>query len=195
MLAFHCWVWGLPLREVCIPVRLCWRKHFYLWVVVYWRKLWFRGRTPSGAYLFRPVHPAIFIDFICAPFLLCLAGLVFLVSSICTGSHTPSAFSSSWWKGFDEAVTVGLTVPSSLTLCIMSGCGPLDLFTSVLRGSFSEDSWARHWPMSRAECHSESFYCMLISQNSSLPSASCWRCCLFSTIDVRFLYKKIQLPI
>ena len=39
------------------------------------------------------------------------------------------------------------------TSCIISGCAFWYLFSPVARGSFSNDSWGRHWSMSRAEYH------------------------------------------
>lgn len=38
-----------------------------------------------------------------------------------------------------------------LTLFIMSACLSLYLFPPIAGGSFSAESWTRHWPMSRAE--------------------------------------------
>ena len=73
-----------------------------------------------------------------------LEGLVFLVSSICSGLH-PFSASSSYVslssKGRDLMVTshVGLSIPMSLDLSIMSSCGSPYLFLSVAGGSLSED--------------------------------------------------------
>lgn len=35
----------------------------------------------------------------------------------------------------------------------------VQLCVSVFEGIFSDDAWARHWPVSIAECHQKPFYC------------------------------------
>lgn len=44
----------------------------------------------------------------------------------------------------------------------MLGYGSIHLFSSAVRGSLSEDDWARHWSMSMAEYHYESCYIYLL---------------------------------
>ena len=46
-----------------------------------------------------------------------------------------------------------LGVPSSLTLCILSGSESLYLVPSTAGRSFSDDGWARYWPTCIVECH------------------------------------------
>lgn len=50
---------------------------------------------------------------------------------------------------------LGLSIQRSLILCIISGCGSLDLFPLVGR------NWARLWSMHTAKCHYKSFNCYI----------------------------------
>ena len=80
-----------------------------------------------------------------------LKGLVFLLSSIPSGSYTLFFFYTSTWFSDPQDVTLDgdnlfLTESSkSLILYIMSGYGSLNLFPSALRENFSDDDWTRHW--------------------------------------------------
>lgn len=107
-----------------------------------------------------------------------LESLVSLVSSITSGSYTLTDSSSSgfpqlWREGFDEdipfrVVTFHLEC-SKICLCLSSHnvCGSLYLFPSSTGGCFSDDSWIRHWPISSAEYHHESFLSFIWLFNTS----------------------------
>lgn len=60
-----------------------------------------------------------------------------------------------------ETSCLDQNVPSSLVLCMLSGCGSLCAFPSAAGGSFCDVGWAGHWPMRTAGCGQESFYCYL----------------------------------
>lgn len=137
LLDICCWEWGLHLGVVVFPVRFPWRKLFsfasvYQLELVSWSRmraffphlLSVLGPIQSHA---GPVHAASVSEFIWTQALLCLKGLESMVSSIPSGSYTLSPLSQSSLCPKERAVMetylFGLPVPSSLTLCILSGCG------------------------------------------------------------------------
>lgn len=84
-----------------------------------------------------------------------LKDLVFLVSSILSGSYVLFASSSSGYpegKGLMEVFTKGW-VFQSFTFCRMSACGSLYLSPSGVGGGFSDADRARQWSMNTTECH------------------------------------------
>lgn len=85
-------------------------------------------------------------------------GFIFLVSYVTFSSHTLSDSSSLGFPELEgrtlmETFYLGLRVPRSLTLFIMSACRSLCLFSSAIEGNFSDDGWARQWSMRIEECH------------------------------------------
>lgn len=98
-----------------------------------------------------------------------LVALISLVSSIpsvfCNPFASPSVeFPDLWEKTFDGNIHLELNVPRSLILFMMSGWGYLYLFPSGKIES-SDDRRARHWSMSIAKCHWESFYCYFLKSS------------------------------
>lgn len=76
-----------------------------------------------------------------------LLALTFFLPPLSQGSLSP--------KGRDLMRTSwGLSISSSLILCIMSGCWILNLFPSTTGWS-----WTRDWSTSIVECYYESLYC------------------------------------
>ena len=153
-------------HEVCpksclYPQWLCWRELIsHLQVGINWRSLWVCDGghvstfcsvgTPSGTDLCRPcVFCLSLCEFLGAWVMLCLEGLVSLVFSIPSFSYdlfaSPStAFLVPLGKNLLETLHLGLDVPWSLTLCILSGCRILYLFPSTAEESFSDDGWEGH---------------------------------------------------
>ena len=93
--------------------------------------------------------------------LLHLKGLIFLVSSISFVSyslfHLLQCFLSSVGRDLMETSHLGLSVPRSLTLCMLSGYCSLYLFLSAAWGEASlitAEQGTGLW----AECHEETFY-------------------------------------
>lgn len=58
--------------------------------------------------------------------------------------HLWNSLSLTMWRDLLAILLLGMTVPRSLTLWKMSTCGYL--FSSAIRGRFSDDSWPWHWP-------------------------------------------------
>lgn len=48
---------------------------------------------------------------------------------------------------------LGLGISRSPILIIFSTCGFMFLFLTTAGGGFSDDDWAKQWPMSKTECH------------------------------------------
>lgn len=88
---------------------------------------------------------------------------VFLDSSILSDSYVLPQHSLSS-KGGDYYIVIshlGLSVPRSLTLWVMSDCVSLCLFPSAARGSSSDDGSTRHWSINGTENHLKLFHhCM-----------------------------------
>ena len=82
-----------------------------------------------------PMPAASVSMFICALDMLCLDGLVSLVSSTSSGSYTLSPEG----KGLEESCYLRLSVPRSVTICTFGGSGSLYLFPSTAGRSFSDD--------------------------------------------------------
>lgn len=167
-LAISCWAWVQLLRVVCI---LQWdfvgEKSFsfenvYQLDIASGLEMEVLSTSPlstggpSGFNSCRQVHAAVAPVSCCVcqsgPF--ALEGLVYLVSSIVSGSYNLSASSStvlpeSWGEGFGRDMPFGPSVLSSLTLCTLSSCGPLYLSPSTAEESFSADGTG----LSIAECH------------------------------------------
>lgn len=73
-----------------------------------------------------------------------LEELVLLVPSVLSGSYTllrprPQGSLGPERRDLMETFYLELSIPRSLALCILSGCGSLYLFPSAARGSFSND--------------------------------------------------------
>lgn len=88
--------------------------------------------------------------FICSSILLYLEDTVSLESSTTSGSynflpplqHSPQIPER---RSLIKMPHLGLGVPGSLILCILSSCGSLCRFLSIAREVFSDDTWVRHW--------------------------------------------------
>lgn len=94
-----------------------------------------------------------------------IEGLVFFVSSspsnsyIIPDSSFPGFPESKSWDLMETSI-LGLTVSSSLTLCIMSSYGSLNFFISA-GGAFSDHAEQGTNLLNIAKCHEKSFYCYI----------------------------------
>ena len=102
-----------------------------------------------------------------------------------SGSYTLSASSSAEFLGprgkeFGGDIPFGLSVPRSLTLCIISTVVSVFVPICYMRKR-ADDGWAKLWSMGIAECHEESFYCYLKKKkNRSILFISRFLDCLVS---------------
>lgn len=162
----YCWALGRPSGMVCIPSRSPPDKVSSSFGSGYQLKVWEWGLCSLALSALRPSHAASLCEFIRASVLSCLDGLVSLShpSLLAPTVFPPSPLQSSepWGEGFDE------DSPCRATLCTLSSCGSLYLFSSSARGSFSADEWTRHWSMSAAECLMAQFVATSLQQNSSI---------------------------
>lgn len=103
-------------------------------------------------------------ELMCIWGLLCLSGLVFLVSFISSDSSSHSTSSSSgslepWWRVLMETSHLGLSIPR---------CPAVGLhIPPTAGGSVSSDGWARCWCLSRAECQQSHFLTVFFQQRNS----------------------------
>lgn len=120
----------------------------------------FPCKTSSGtSWHWSYVHPASISVFIYLSSLLCVRNLVSSESSphLALSLLLPQLLQGSWspkrGERSDGAIPLGLNIPRSLTLFLLSGCGSLYLFLSAAGESFSENGWAAHSFVNIAECH------------------------------------------
>lgn len=93
--------------------------------------------------------------FICVSILLCVEDAVSLESFISSGSYSLSislSLCSSLSPEGRDLMETSHVVYFKVPLCILSACKSLCVFLSIAGGSFSDDDWESHWPMSIAEC-------------------------------------------
>lgn len=115
------------------------------------------NKTSSSLELRRPCACCRSLcEFICVSVLLYLEDTASLVSSTLSLTiFLPSLTLrwGIWWRGegFGEDTHLGLSVPRSLTLCVLPNGGSLYQFPSTLEGNIFGDDWTSHWSISRAD--------------------------------------------
>lgn len=145
------------------PIKHQWKKlNFPLQLINSELGMWAHVHFPSPLWgpVWRRLMWALCIShslsqFMCTSALWCLECLVFLLSSIPSGSYNRSASSSSelpepWGRDLVETSHWGLNVPQSLTHCTRP-CVGLYVQSHLPEEEASWYGWAKPWPMTITE--------------------------------------------